>query len=78
MSFLDDIVEIEIKKPYKTVLYRHFENEAAYEIFYNEKDFTAFLEMLVRNGYPKTLQELIDETVSSDYVCFDCSIDPLN
>lgn len=77
MSFLNDVVEIEIKRPYKTVFYRYWENEAAYEVFYNEEDFKDFLEMLVRNGYPKTLQELIDETVSSKYVCFGCSINPL-
>lgn len=78
MSFLDDVLQIEIKKPYKTVLYRHFDNEAAYEVFYNEGDFKDFLAMLVRNGYPKTLQELIDESVSSEYVCFGCSINPLS
>lgn len=72
---LDDVVKIDINKPYKTVLFRRTDNEAAYEIFYKEEDFKDFLEMLVRNGYPKTLQELIDDSVSSDYVCFGCSID---
>ena len=74
MSFFDDIVQLEIKKPYKTAFYRYFENETAYEIFYKEEGFKDFLEMLVRNGYPKTLQELIDESVSSDYICFGCSV----
>lgn len=72
---LDDVVKIDINKPYKTVLFRRTDNEAAYEIFYKEEDFKDLLEMLVRNGYPKTLQELIDDSVSSDYVCFGCSID---
>lgn len=73
--FLEDTVKVNIKTPYKRVLFRINEHEAAYEMFYNEEDFKEFLEMLNRNGYPMSVQELIDSSISSDWICFGCDID---
>lgn len=66
---------VEIKVPYKSIILRIGDNEAAYEMFYNEEDFKDFLEMLLRNGYPSTLQSLVDKSASSNWICFGCSID---
>lgn len=72
---LEDIVTVNIRSPYKSVLFRVCENEAAYQAFYNEEDLRKFLDLVVKSGYPMTTQEIIDSSISSDWICFGCSID---
>ena len=68
MSELEDVIKIDIKKPYKILIKRVSENEAEMFDFASEEKFKGFLQMLVDNGYPKTFDELWEQTKDCFYI----------
>lgn len=75
MSELEDVIKIDIKKPYKILIKRVSENEAEMFDFASEEKFKGFLQMLVDNGHPKTFDELWEQTKDYFYITDGVTID---